>query len=210
MFWRILPESRHFRPSSLRPRTLFINFRLHWRDKGLPLLFLEGFLLMGSFVTLFNYIGYRLMQSPWFLSQAVVGLLSVAYLTGTWSSPRAGAMTAKYGRGPVMVASIAIMLSGLLLTLLPSLWAIFIGMLLFTAGFFASHSVASSWIGPRARAKGQASSLYLFSYYLGSSIAGTLGGVFWHNYGWNGVGGFIALMLLLALFVGSRLHRRLR
>lgn len=211
MFWRILPESRHFRPSSLRPRTLFINFRLHWRDKGLPLLFLEGFLLMGSFVTLFNYIGYRLMQSPWFLSQAVVGLLSVAYLTGTWSSPRAGAMTAKYGRGPVMVASIAIMLSGLLLTLFPSLWTIFIGMLLFTAGFFASHSVASSWIGPRARcAKGQASSLYLFSYYLGSSIAGTLGGVFWHNYGWNSVGGFIALMLLLALCVGSRLHRRLR
>lgn len=211
MFWRILPESRHFRPSSLRPRTLFINFRLHWRDKGLPLLFLEGFLLMGSFVTLFNYIGYRLMESPWYLSQAVVGLLSVAYLTGTWSSPRAGAMTVKYGRGPVMVGSIAIMLTGLLLTLLSSLVAIFIGMLLFTAGFFASHSVASSWIGPRARrAKGQASSLYLFSYYLGSSIAGTLGGVFWHNYGWNGVGGFIALMLMLALFVGSRLHRRLR
>jgi YNFM family putative membrane transporter len=47
MFWRILPESRHFRPSSLRPKTLLINFRLHWRDRGLPLLFLEGFLLMG-------------------------------------------------------------------------------------------------------------------------------------------------------------------
>lgn len=63
---------------------------------------------------------------------------------------------------------------------------------------------------PRAkRAKGQASSLYLFSYYLGSSIAGTLGGVFWHNYGWNGVGAFIALMLVIALLVGTRLHRRL-
>ncbi len=60
---------------------------------------------MGSFVTLFNYIGYRLMLSPWPLSQAVVGLLSVAYLTGTWSSPRAGAMTSKYGRGPVMIGS---------------------------------------------------------------------------------------------------------
>ena len=57
MFWRILPESRHFRPTSLRPKSLLINFRLHWRDRGLPLLFLEGFLLMGSFVTLFNYIG---------------------------------------------------------------------------------------------------------------------------------------------------------
>ncbi len=210
MFWRILPESRHFRPTSLRPKTLLINFHLHWRDKGLPLLFLEGFLLMGSFVTLFNYIGYRLMQSPWTLSQTVVGLLSVAYLTGTWSSPRAGAMTSKYGRGPVMIGSATIMLIGLLLTLFSSLWLIFPGMLLFTAGFFAAHSVASSWIGPRARrAKGQASSLYLFSYYLGSSIAGTLGGVFWHSYGWNGVGGFIAAMLVIAVLVGSRLHARL-
>ncbi len=92
-------------------------FRLHWRDRGLPLLFAEGFLLMGAFVTLFNYIGYRLMLSPWELSQAVVGLLSVAYLTGTWSSPKAGAMTSRYGRGPVMLFSIAVMLGGLLLTL---------------------------------------------------------------------------------------------
>lgn len=64
MFWRILPASRHFRASSLRPRTLLINFKLHWHDKGLPLLFAEGFLLMGSFVTLFNYIGYRLLADP--------------------------------------------------------------------------------------------------------------------------------------------------
>jgi YNFM family putative membrane transporter len=103
------------------------------------------------------------------------------------------------------------MLGGLLMTLFSSLWLIFIGMLLFSAGFFAAHSVASSWIGPRARrARGQASSLYLFSYYLGSSMAGTLGGVFWHNYGWNGVGGFIALMLLAALLTGACLHKRLK
>ena len=110
MFWKILPESRHFRPTSLRPKTLFINFRLHWRDRGLPLLFAEGFLLMGSFVTLFNYIGYRLMLSPWHVSQAVVGLLSLAYLTGTWSSPKAGTMTTRYGRGPVMLFSTGVKL----------------------------------------------------------------------------------------------------
>lgn len=209
MFWKILPESRHFRPSSLRPKTLFINFRLHWRDHGLPLLFAEGFLLMGAFVTLFNYIGYRLMEAPWFLSQAVVGLLSVAYLTGTWSSPKAGAMTAKFGRGPVMIFSTGIMLLGLVLTVFSPLVVIFGGMLLFSAGFFAAHSVASGWIGPRAkRAKGQASSLYLFSYYLGSSIAGTLGGVFWHKFGWNGVAGFIGALLVIALLTGSRLHHR--
>ena len=209
MFWKILPASRHFRPASLRPRSLMINLRLHWRDKGLPLLFAEGFLLMGAFVTLFNYIGYRLLSAPWSLSQAVVGLLSVVYLTGSWSSPKAGAMTSRFGRGPVMIGATAIMLAGLLLTVSNSLWVILPGMMLFTAGFFAAHSVASGWIGPRARrAKGQASSLYLFSYYVGSSVAGTLGGVFWHNYGWMGVSAFISVLLVLALFVGWRLQCR--
>jgi YNFM family putative membrane transporter len=202
MFWRILPESKHFRASSLRPRTLLINFRLHWHDKGLPLLFAEGFLLMGSFVTMFNYIGYRLLADPYHLSQAIVGLLSVVYLTGSYSSPKAGAMTSRFGRGPVLLASTLIMLIGILITALAPVAVIFIGMMLFTAGFFAAHSVASSWIGRRARrAKGQASSLYLFCYYVGSSVAGTLGGVFWHSFGWNGVVAFISVMLLLALLV---------
>ncbi|MDW5499301.1 MFS transporter [Serratia proteamaculans] len=202
MFWRILPDSKHFRASSLRPRTLLINFRLHWHDKGLPLLFAEGFLLMGSFVTMFNYIGYRLLSDPYHLSQAIVGLLSVVYLTGSYSSPKAGAMTSRFGRGPVLLASTLIMLIGILITALAPVAVIFIGMMLFTAGFFAAHSVASSWIGRRARrAKGQASSLYLFCYYVGSSVAGTLGGVFWHSFGWNGVVAFISVMLLLALLV---------
>ncbi|MCW0352696.1 MFS transporter [Pantoea ananatis] len=209
MFWKILPESRHFRPASLRPRHLTINFRLHWRDAGLPLLFAEGLLLMGAFVTLFNYIGYRLLGAPWHLSQAVVGLLSVVYLTGSWSSPKAGALTSRFGRGPVMFGSTFIMLMGLLLTAVNGIALIFIGMMLFTAGFFAAHSVASGWIGPRARrAKGQASSLYLFSYYVGSSVAGTAGGFFWHQFGWDGLTLFISALLVLALWVAWQLHRR--
>jgi YNFM family putative membrane transporter len=209
MFWKILPASRHFRPITLRPRNLLINFRLHWRDPGLPWLFAEGFLLMGAFVTLFNYIGYRLLDAPWHLSQALVGLLSVVYLTGSWSSPKAGALTNRLGRGPVMLGATAIMLLGLLITAFNSLWLILPGMMLFTAGFFAAHAVASGWIGPRARrARGQASSLYLFSYYVGSSVAGTLGGVFWHNFGWSGITLFISVLLILALLVAWRLHSK--
>ncbi|EPT0834040.1 TPA: MFS transporter [Yersinia enterocolitica] len=208
MFWRILPASKHFRPTSLRPRTLMINFKLHWRDSGLPLLFAEGFLIMGSFVTLFNYIGYRLLAPPYYLSQAVVGLLSIVYLTGSYSSPKAGALTTRYGRGPVLMAAIGMMLIGVIITGFSPVITIFIGMMVFTAGFFAAHSVASSWIGRRARrAKAQASSLYLFCYYAGSSVAGTLGGIFWLNLGWAGVVVFIATLLLLALYVGQRLRK---
>lgn len=69
--------------AALKPRCLMINFRLHWQDPSLPLLFAEGFLLMGTFVTLFNCIGYRLLGPPYSLSQATVGLLSLVYLTGS-------------------------------------------------------------------------------------------------------------------------------
>lgn len=79
---------------------------------------------MGSFVTLFNYIGYRLLGTPYSLSQALVGLLSVVYLTGSYSSPKAGALTSKFGRGPVLTVSILIMLIGLLITLFAPLTTI--------------------------------------------------------------------------------------
>ncbi|EHD21473.1 MULTISPECIES: MFS transporter [Brenneria] len=205
-FWKILPDSRHFRAGSLRPKTLWLNTKLHWHDAGLPLLFLQGFLLMGSFVTLFNYIGYRLLESPYLLNQAIVGLLSVVFLTGSYSSPKAGALTSRYGRGPVLGISIGLMLLGLGVTALSPLPCVFIGMMLFAAGFFAAHAVASGWIGQRARrAKGQASSMYLFCYYLGSSLAGTLGGVFWHAYGWAGITAFLSTLLLVALAVSFRL-----
>ncbi|EEQ11507.1 Permease of the major facilitator superfamily [Yersinia mollaretii ATCC 43969] len=160
LFWRILPASKHFRPTS------------------------------------------------YYLSQAVVGLLSIVYLTGSYSSPKAGSLTSRYGRGPILLASIGMMLIGVTITAFPPVITIFIGMMIFTAGFFAAHSVASSWIGRRARrAKAQASSLYLFCYYAGSSVAGTLGGIFWLNLGWAGVVAFIATMLLLALYVGQRLRK---
>ena len=208
MFWKILPPSRHFRPLSLRPRSVMISLHLHWRDAALPWLFAEGFLLMGAFVTLFNYIGYRLLADPYDLSQAVVGLLSVVYLSGIYSSAKIGSLADRLGRRRVLWATIVLMLAGLALTMFTALPLVIFGMLVFTFGFFAAHSVASSWIGRRAtKAKGQASSLYLFSYYAGSSIAGTAGGVFWHLGGWNGIGLFIGGLLLVALLVALKLAK---
>lgn len=208
LFWRLLPESRNFRPRSLRPRSLLQGYTLQFRDAGLPWLFLLGFLLMGSFVTLFNYIGYRLIEAPFRLDQTSIGLLSVVYLSGIYSSAQIGALADKLGRRKVLWAVIGLMLGGLALTLPNNLPVVLVGMLLFTFGFFGAHSVASSWIGRRAtQAKGQASSLYLFCYYVGSSVAGTLGGVFWQSAGWDGIGLFIGSLLLVALAVALHLSR---
>lgn len=206
VFWKALPESRNFQPQTLNPRTLVNGFLMHFKDAGLPWLFLEAFLLMGAFVTLFNYIGYRLLAEPYHMNQALVGLLSVVYLSGIYSSAQVGALADRLGRRKVFWASIVVMGGGLLMTLTQPVSLIILGMLVFTFGFFGAHSVASSWIGRRAlKAKGQASSLYLFCYYAGSSVAGTAGGVFWHHWGWNGIGLFIGCLLAVALMVALRL-----
>ncbi|ROM49880.1 hypothetical protein BK648_11860 [Pseudomonas poae] len=208
VFWRILPESRNFRATSLKPRSLLDGFVMHFKDAGLPWLFLEAFLLMGAFVTMFNYIGYRLLDDPYDLSQAVVGLLSLVYLSGIYSSAKIGSLADRLGRRRVLWGTIVLMLAGIALTLFTPLWIVVPGMLIFTFGFFGAHSVASSWIGRRAvKAKGQASSLYLFCYYAGSSIAGTAGGFFWHFAGWSGIGAFIVALLIGALLVALKLAK---
>ncbi|MEA9976154.1 MFS transporter [Pseudomonas sp. 10B1] len=208
VFWKILPESRNFRPRSMHPLSLLDGFALQFRDAGLPWLFLEAFLLMGAFVTLFNYIGYRLLAEPYHMSQSFVGLFSVVYLSGIYSSAKVGALADKLGRRKVLWSVIVLMLMGVALTMFSPLSMVIFGVLLFTFGFFGAHSVASSWIGRRAiKARGQASSLYLFCYYAGSSIAGTAGGAFWHYAGWNGIGGFIGVLLLVALAVALRLAK---
>lgn len=81
------------------------------------------------------------------------------------------------------------------------------GIALLTIGFFAAHSVASSWVGRRARsAQAQASALYLLAYYVGSSIAGPVGGAAWTAGGWRDVMVVAIALLGLALLVAMRLR----
>jgi YNFM family putative membrane transporter len=203
-----LPPSRHFRPRSLSPWTLASGFAGHFRDVGLRWLFAEGFLIMGSFVTVYNYIGYRLLAPPYNLSQSVVGTVFSVYLVGIASSTWCGGLAGKLGRHRVFWVTIAVMLTGALLTLVHNLAPMIAGIALVTFGFFGAHSVASSWIGARARqARAQAAALYLFFYYLGSATIGTIGGLFWSHAGWPGVVGLIACLLLAALAIGLKLAR---
>ncbi|HEU4856562.1 MAG TPA: MFS transporter [Rhodanobacteraceae bacterium] len=207
-FWKLLPPSRHFKRQRLSARALGARFGVIFHDRGLPWLFAEGFLLLGAFVTVYNYIGYRLLAPPYDLSQAVVGAIFIVYLIGTFSSPWVGHLAGKLGRRKVLWSMLALILVGTLLTLLMPLWAVLLGVVVLTFGFFGGHSVVSSWVGRRAgTAKAHASSLYLFCYYMGSSIAGACGGLFYAAHGWNGVVAFVGAMALVGLVIALGLYR---
>ena len=206
-FWRCLPASRNFKGGTAGLPALLRGARAHLRDGGLPWLFALGFLLMGVFVSLYNYISYRLLAAPFGLGQSAVGAFSVLYLIGIFSAVWAGRLADRLGRRNVLWFVMALMLAGLLLTLSNALLAILAGMALFTFGFFATHSVASSWVGMRARTpQALASAMYLFFYYLGSSVVGSLCGLVWSGAGWPGVVGLLALALGLAFLIALHLR----
>ncbi|HET7268183.1 MAG TPA: MFS transporter [Oleiagrimonas sp.] len=207
VFWRTLPASRHFVRRPLRLRPLLERMRGLFRDAAMPWLFVEGFLLLGAFVTVYNYLGYRLLAPPYNLSQAVVGAMFAVYVVGMFSSPWMGNLAGKLGRRRVLWTALALMLIGLCLTLATSLWLIVLGLVVLTFGFFGGHSIASSWVGRRGGvARAQASSMYLFAYYMGSSIAGAGGGVFYAADGWLGTGVFVGILIVLGLIVAAWLH----
>ncbi|HKO15585.1 MAG TPA: MFS transporter [Gemmatimonadaceae bacterium] len=202
IFWRRLPPSRHFHARPLHLGHLASSFGAHLRERALLALFAEGFLLMGGFVTTYNYITYRLLAPPFTLTQTQVGFIFVLYLVGIFSSAWMGALADRRDRGTVLVASLALMLVGILLTIPDHLLSVVLGIGVVTFGFFGGHSVASGWVGLAAHeARAQASALYLFFYYVGSSIAGVCGGFFWSSWGWPGVVGFVAALIAAGLLL---------
>ncbi|MBA4243446.1 MFS transporter [Pseudomonas sp. GD04158] len=206
LFLWLLPPSRHFRAQPLSLRGLLGNFALHLGNPRLRVLFALAFLLMGGFVALFNYVGFRLAGAPFNLSATVIGLLFTVYLLGIFSAGWAGRLVPRFGARQVLFGGIALMLLGVALCAAPWLSAAVVGLALFTLGFFAAHAVASGQVGAHAKgAKAQASALYLCAYYLGSSLVGYVGGYVWEHAGW------LALLAVLASLFGlaGALARRL-
>jgi len=208
VFALVLPRSAHFTPAPPRVRGLLATLRQNVTDTGLLRLYLISFALMGGFVTVYNYLTFRLSGAPYELSSTAIGLLFTAYLAGTYTSAAAGRLADRHGRYPVLACGILVTAAGALLTLSASLGLIVAGLVLLTGGFFAAHSVASSWVSARARVTpAQASALYMCAFYVGSSVAGSVGGLFYGQGGWPLTITFVLGLLAVALASAVSLRR---
>ncbi|NYJ75207.1 MFS transporter [Allobranchiibius huperziae] len=211
VFVRFAPPSVYFRPQPIGVRRTARAVAGHLRSPRLLALFGTAFLLMGGFVSIYNLLGYRLLARPFSLSQTVVGLVFLMYLSGTVSSAAAGRLSDRFGRAAVLLTSEVVALIGLLLTWVTALPLVLIGVLLFTAGFFAAHAVASGWVSRIAHDhRAEASSLYLFAYYAGSSVLGAAAGLAYSAYGWSGAVAYVGVIFLLALTVVGWLRHGVR
>jgi MFS transporter, YNFM family, putative membrane transport protein len=187
----LLPASRHFVAVPARVGRLAAMTRRALRDPALLSLYAIGACSVGAFVAVFNALGFRLTSAPFDLGLGTAGLVFLVYPIGTLGSMVAGRLADRFSRRGVVPVGCLVFLAGVLLTLPASLPLVVLGLAVMTAGFFAVHGVASGWVATRAHAggvaAGQAASLYLFAYYLGSSVFGSLTGRAWTLGAWPAV-----------------------
>lgn len=183
-----LPKARH------EPKRAPKGVKSALRDPVLLSLYAVAVLLVGTFISFYNVAGFQLTGPSWLES-----LVFLFYAFGGTSAAFAGRLADRYGRGRVLLLCIGVLAVGALASLV---W-VPLGLAVVTAGFFASHAVASGWVGARApsHARGHASGLYLCGFYLGSSVGGTAGSTAYGEWGWAGLVlvllGWLALAAML-------------
>ncbi|MGH3448365.1 MAG: MFS transporter [Nocardioidaceae bacterium] len=195
-----LPSSRNFVPAPGGLGQRIALMKEPARDPVIVRLAIIGFVLMGSLVSFYNYLQYRLALPPFGLSATLISLVFVFYIFGTVSANWMGRLTDRRSRRSVMMLGFAIMACGAAVSLSDILPLVLVGTAAMVFGFFGAHSTASGFVGARSRERrAQASALYLLGYHTGSSLAGFVGGLFFGEFGWPGEVGTVLVLLAIGL-----------
>lgn len=209
IFWWALPKSRHFVTSTPSLPRMTRDLAGHLRNPMLLMVYLIGGLNFFIFVNQYSYVTYLLAAEPWLLSSSLLGMLFLTYLTGTWGASISGRVALVLAQPLCMALGILLLMTGTLVMLIPSLWAIIGGLFINSFGFFFCHSNASSWVSRQAQtARASANGLYLVFYYVGASSGGFYLDPFWRAWHWTGVILASLLVFVITLSISLWLWRK--
>jgi MFS family permease len=174
-----------------------------FRSRRLVATFAVGFNVLFSLVGVFTWITFHLSDAPFHLGTAALSSLFFVYLIGLVVTPLAGFVITRVGLRAGIGGAICVSICGVLLTLVPSLWVIFLGLTMLSSGVFIAQTATQSHlrVAAPAGARVTAAGLYLTCYYLGGTAAGVAPGLFWALGKWPACVGFIVAMQLIALSI---------
>jgi len=159
-----------------------------------------GFSLLFAMVGCFTYANFYLAARPFFLNSAQLGSIFFVYLIGALITPFSGRFLDLHGVRRTAWAYCAMMLAGLLLTLVQSLAVVVLGLAIFCTGVFIAQASATVQTGAIAgRARSSAAGLYVTAYYLGGGVGATATDWFWRWQRWRGCVALLAAVALLSL-----------
>ena len=204
--WRLpsaSPRPAHPRRGSLKTLLPLLE------NRRLLLLSAIGFVLMGTFATIYTYITFVLLNPPYALTKTALAPIFLMQIFGSLGSFFTGRALARQSHGRLMFLGLGLMMGGALITLASPIAAKFIGLAVFISGLFTAHTTATSWIGrlDDVHDTAPAVSLYMLCYYIGGSVLAVLGGFAYAEVGWPAVIALIAAATLVAFVAALRLCR---
>ncbi|WP_316412366.1 MFS transporter [Mesoterricola silvestris] len=196
-----LPRERRF-AGPARGQSLASGAAGHLRNPPLVATFAVGFGVLFSLVATFTYVTFHLAGAPFHLSPMAISLLFCTYLFGAAVTPPCGHIIDRYGQRAALALAMGTGVAGMLLTLLPSLWAVIAGLALCCSGVFVAQAASTSFIGMIAGThKALAVGLYVTCYYIGGSAGAELPGFLWRFGGWPSCVALVILVQLLTIAV---------
>ncbi len=159
----------------------------HLKNNRLVGVYLVGFSVMFCFLGIFTYLPYYLSRPPFNLSTLLISSTYTVYLVGMFSAPLSARLAERFSRKSIVQAGIYIMITGTVLSLIPALPFIVMGLILLCFGMFACQSTSTALVGESvndASGRGSAVALYHMFFYIGGSFGGFVPGLFWQSGGW--------------------------
>jgi predicted MFS family arabinose efflux permease len=157
----------------------------HLRNPRLLAIYAVGFGVLFNFIATFTYLSFHLAAPPFNKSPAFLGSIFVVYLIGAVASLWLGRAIAWRGRRVFVLLVIAVWVTGMLLSLIPSVWAIVLCLVFAsTCGILVQASSTSSVAITAKTGTSAAVGLYVMSFYVGGTFGGWLPGLAYEAGGW--------------------------
>lgn len=207
IFWKIFPSSRFFHPQKIDYSLKIKQMKRFLTDSVLLSLFCIAALIMGTFVSIYNYLSFRLEVPPFSLSHYFIALIFLMYIFGVFGTMLTSRLSKYYEKRNILKYSLILMFASLLLFYSQNIYLLIVGLAIFTLCFFAAHTMASQLVALRAKfGKSSATSMYWLFYYFGSSILGSGTGYLLHATSWNFFVGLLAFILFIAFILSGKLR----
>lgn len=198
VFYYLFPESQFFQPQKVKFNKKMRQMQSIFRNKKILAMYVVAICLMGTFVSIYNYLGFKLEAPPYSLPHYIIALIFLMYAFGIVGNLVAGRLSDRYAAKNILLLALTLLLLGLGLMYIANLAVILLGLTIFTIAFFSGHTIASRVVTQLGgKAKSSATALYWFFYYMGSTLIGSSTGFFINNDNWGGF--FITLVILASL-----------
>ena len=212
LFMIFSPRSRNFIPRKENFKSLITaNLKLI-TSKALIPFYVTGGLILGVFVSLYNYMGFYLIKAPFHFAPYYIHYIYLMYIFGVFGSIATAWLTRKFNHFKVIQTVLLLSAASIPLLYIPHFFVVTLGLAVFTFNFFVVHVLCNRIVSDYHVAKRSVTiSIYLLAYYLGSSVLGSATGLLLDSFGWRYfLAGLMGILLVNYFIVrtGSRHVRK--